>query len=230
MTQQEKEARLRHFDGLVIETTRQIIATGVELEFDDVAQLLRIKVWHAVEKFDAERAAASKFLSHARDRHGRSPLERFVYGCVANMRKDIEKRPRRFNQSIEGIRDRSTAKFDRFGGVALMGIADWFDLRYLSVDHEDVFGEVEGDDPPLPSTLTEVERQVVGLRLDGLMLMEIDRELGLSRGERERVMRSVREKLADWRPDRAGAPLRAPVPPLPRPVQRRRAVRSPQAA
>lgn len=199
MTGAEIEAVLPSFEGLVKTTAAQIELGGVELDFDDIAQLLRIKIWHAVCKFSAERAAESRHLSRARDRHGRSPLQRYVFTCVANLRKDIEKRPRRYNSSIDELR-----------GSAL---ADWFDLRYLSVEHEQVFWEVEDETPPLPATLTQQERLVVELRCNGRLFTEIDRELGLSRAQREEVVRSVREKLADWRP--SDAPERAPLRPLP---------------
>jgi hypothetical protein len=200
VTGAEIEAILPSFEGLVKTTAAQIELGGVELEYDDIAQLVRIKVWHAVCKFSEERAAASKFLGRARDKHGRTPLQRYVFGCVANLRKDIEKRPRRYNSSIDEMRERSP-------------LADWFDLRYLSVEHEQVFWEVEDESPPLPATLTSQERQVVELRCNGRLFTEIDRELGLSRAQREEVVRSVRAKLADWRP--SDAPARAPMRPLP---------------
>jgi DNA-directed RNA polymerase specialized sigma24 family protein len=218
VTEAEIEAVLPTFEGLVKTTAAQIEAGGVELDFDDIAQLVRIKVWHAVCKFNAERAADSKHLSRARDRHGRSPLQRYVFTCVANLRKDIEKRPRRYNSSIDEIRGQSA-----FGVVA-----DWFDLRYLSVEHEQVFWEVEDEPPALPATLTTQERLVVELRCNGRLFTEIDRELGLSRAQREEVVRSVREKLADWRP--SDAPERVPMRPLPGVEPRSARARVPLAA
>lgn len=185
------------YEGLVKETASQIVAVGVQLEFDDVAQLLRMKAWKAVNAFDAERAAKSKHLS--RDRHGRSAQDRFVFMCLLNMRKQIEALARRYNVSIDELRETA---------------GDTFDGRYLSVDHEQVFGEVEESDLPLPSTLTEIERQVVQLRLRGRLLLEIDRELSLSRAQRQRLMESIRLKCADWAPS-APQPRSAPMRPLP---------------
>lgn len=174
MTQREIERTLLRFEGLVRETARQIIAGGVEMDEEDVAQLLRVKVWQAVRKHDETR------------RRG-LPLRRYVFMCVTNVRKDIEKRPRRHTSSIDAIRDRAHA--DEDGTVA-----DWFDARFLSVDAESVYGEVD-DSFELPDDFTPIERQVVTLRLNGYLLLEIDRKLGLSRAQREGVMRSVREKL-----------------------------------
>lgn len=223
MTEAEIEAVLPSFEGLVKTTAALIEAGGVELDFDDIAQLVRIKVWHAVCKFSAQRAAESEHLCQDRDKHGRTPLQRFVFTCVANLRKDIEKRPRRYHSSVDEIRDRS---FGPVEGSATL--ADWFDLRYLSVEHEQVFWDVEDESPELPTTLTSEERLVVELRCNGRLFTEIDRELGLSRAQREEVMRSVRGKLADWRP--SATPARAPMRPLPGVEPRPARVRAPLAA
>lgn len=179
MTEREIERALLRFEGLVHETARQIVAGGVEMEHEDVAQMLRLTVWKAVIDFDA--------------RHRRGlPLRRYVFMCVANRRKDIEtRRPRRYNSSIDEIRARSNFVDES------QTIADWFDSRYLCTQAEQAFAEVD-EAVELPADLTEVERQVIALRLDGHLLFEIERELGLSRSQRERVMRSVRDKLAPF--------------------------------
>jgi hypothetical protein len=223
--EQEIEAAVRHSEGLVKETANQIVERGVELDFEDIAQLLRIKVWHAACKFSEERAAASPRLGKPRDKHGRTPLERFIFTCVANLRKDIEKRPRHHISSIDEIRDRCLSS----PTLDAPNLADWFDLRYLSVDHEQVFGAVEDDaEHLLPSTLTHSERQVALLRLNGKMLMEIDRELGLSRAQREELMRSIQAKVADWHP--SAEPTRGPTLPLPGAEPRQAHARVPLAA
>ncbi len=221
--------RIEHYEGLVTETASQIVACGVELEFDDVRQLLRIKAWRALLMFDTQRAAESKHLSHARDRYGRTPRERYVFICVANMRKDIEKRPRRYLASIDDLRD--DAAHQGRTAVSETGMrADRFDARYLSTDHEQVYGPVEDEEIKLPSTMTRLERRVIKLRLKGRLLFEIDQELSLSRAQREKVMRSVREKLADWQPATAPEPRSAPMLPLPRAEQRSTPARASQAA
>lgn len=210
MNAAEVDRLLPHFEGLVHETARQIVKRGVELEFDDVRQLLRIKAWNAVSRFSPERAAASEHLSQPRDRNGRTPLERYVYTCVRNMRKDIEKRPSRYTASLDDLR----ARTDSFEGGDSED--EWFDGKYLSVDAERVFFEVEDEEPVLPSTLTRLEREVIALRCEGLLLSEIDAALGLGSDQAKTAMRSVREKLADWRPS-ADERVRAPRPPLPVP-------------
>lgn len=191
MTDAEIEQLLPEFEGLVFETARQIVLGGVELEFDDVRQLLRIKVWRAITAFDVRRA-------------GPMPLRRFVFGCVLNLRKDLERRPRRHTDSIERIRERS---IDACEGER----SDWFDLRYLSVDAEQVYGEIE-DELRLPSTLDRVERALVAMTMQGRPAQQIEADLGLSCAQRKQAMRTVREKLADWQPTPA---RQAPLPPLP---------------
>lgn len=190
MTDAEIEQLLPDFEGLVFETARQVVLGGVELEFDDVRQLIRIKVWRAIAAFDARRA-------------GTMPLRRFVFGCVLNLRKDLEKRPRRHNESIERIRERSP---DACEGE----LSDWFDLRYLSVDAEQVYGEIE-DELRLPSTLDRLERSLVVMTMQGRPAQAIESDLGLSCAQRKQAMRIIREKLADWQPS---PPRTAPTPPL----------------
>jgi DNA-directed RNA polymerase specialized sigma24 family protein len=204
VTDAEIERLLPEFEGLVFETARQIVVGGVELDFDDVRQLLRIKVWRAIVAFDARRA-------------GTMPLKRFVFGCVVNLRKDLEKRPRRYIDSIERIRERS---LDACEGEP----SDWFDLRYLSIDAEQVYGRVE-DELRLPSTLDRAERALVAMTMQGRPAQEVEAELGLSCAQRKQAMREVREKLADWQP-----PRRAPTRPLPDAEPRRAAARVPLAA
>jgi hypothetical protein len=185
-----------------------------------------VKVWHAVQHFSEDRAAAGKTMHLARDRRGRTPLERFVYGCLFNLRLDIEKRPRRYVLSIDEFRD-AIANFE--DGDSNDEARDWFDGRYLSVEAEEVYASVEEEaEPTLPSTLTPLERQVVMLRFHGVLLKQVDLELGLSRARREDVMRSIHEKLADWRP--TAKPPRAPTPPLPAAAARQTDARAPLAA
>jgi RNA polymerase sigma factor (sigma-70 family) len=193
--QRDLNGQVAQFEGLVYTTARQIVDGGVEIDFDDVRQLLRIKILYAIQKYHSDRSTLS--------------LRRFVFGCVRNMRKDIEKRPRRFNKSVEEIRTRH-AEFPDAPGDA----SEWFDERFLSITAEQVYFEVEDEDPCWFARLDEEERQVVKLRSDGLSLAEIDCALVLARGQARNAMQSVREKLADWRPS-APEPRSVPMQPLP---------------
>ena len=193
-------AQIAEFEGLVFETARQLVyEEHVEMDFDDVRQFLRQKVWRAIEEYDS-----------ARDKRLRS-LKRFVFGCVVNARKDVIKRPRRFTQSIDELRD-DQAMGRGFSVADTQNRSDRFDGRYLSTDEEEVFAQLDTG-PPLPC-LSELERQVAQMRAEDFTLAEIDLELGLVPGQAKIAMRSAREKLAHRRP-RSAEPRTAPLRPLP---------------
>jgi hypothetical protein len=105
---------------------------------------------------------------------------------------------RRHNSSIEDLRSRTPVDGvghaeDWQDGHHTDG---WFDARFLSVTEEEVYGEVrEPELPDLPQNFTDVERQVVLLCYRGVLMREIDRELGLSAAQRRRVLESARDKL-----------------------------------
>lgn len=194
MTETQAQEAILHFEGLVLRTAAQVVAGGVEIEFEDAAQILRLTVWRSVTAFDHARAAGYS----RRGGHGRSRLERYVFGNLMNARKDMEKRLRRHNASIEEYRaegpDCWTTRLDR------PSAPDRFDARYLSASAEEVYAEVERDELALPSTLSDIERRLVTLSMEGWTPAEIELRLGLPRAHRQQLMRSVRDKLADWKP------------------------------
>jgi hypothetical protein len=190
------EQAIRNYEGLIFSTAIIIAEKGVEIDVDDIRSMLRVKVWRTLLKFDASHESGL-----ARDN--------FVFGCLCNYKKDLLKRPRRFESSVEAIRARR--KGGRRGDVADSDGSDPFDLRYLSVDEDQVYAGV-GDDMPLPSTLTDLERHVVLMMYGDFTMREIDLATGFSRGKREQVVRSIRTKYLDWRPNR----VHVPTPPLPR--------------
>lgn len=197
-------ALLPHFEGLVAKTASQIVEGGVEMDYEDICQVLRVKVWHAVQRFSEERALSSRTMGTTRN--GRSPLERYVFGCVLNLRRDLEKRPRRSEASLEGIRNDPQRD-----------LCDWFDAKFLSIDHGQVYGAVDGDiDHERQLDLTSVERQVIRLRTRGLLWQQVDLQVGLSRVQRARVLESVRAKLGELSPDvPPAAPVARPLPAVP---------------
>ncbi len=120
-----------------------------------------------------------------------------MFSCVKNQEKDLLKRRRRgevFFADVLGDAPSGEEHVDRFEG------------RYLAVDADVVYEEVERELPLIPSTLSELERDVVALLYVDFTRREVQRRLGLSRPELERVTRSIRTKMADWRPGGAPAP------------------------
>lgn len=211
MRHAEVEEALLGFEGLIFTTTILLKEAGVEMDIEDIRQTLRIKAWRAVLAYDT---------SHPRGMQ----RDRFVFMCIANMKKDLLKRPRRGNASVDELRERPIHTHHTDPGA----IGDWFDGRFLSVSAEEVYFEVEDEPVVLPSTLDMTERRAIALLTDDpdLTLLGLERALGLSRAGREALMHSIRAKLADWRPRRA----RAPKPPLPRAGRRAPRARAAQAA
>jgi len=147
---------------------------------EDVQQVLRMKVWQALESYDPKRA--------------RQPEQGYVYQCVVNGRKDLVKRRRRGELMIEDLRGTMRDGHNQFEG-------DRFDSLYLSTDHEQTYGEIEDEELLIPSTLTEIERDLVALLVAGLKHSEAGRLLELERRDIDRAIRSIRTKMADWEPD-----------------------------
>lgn len=169
---------MRRYEGLIFKTA-QMHAHAIEEDPEDVRQILRIKVWRGLIAYDHTRSGMSR--------------DRFVFMVLTNQVKDLKKRKRRGELHIEDlVADRGGRGFQA---------RDSFDERYLSEDHEQTFGEVEDDDLVIPSTLTQLERRIVALLFRDYKQTEAARQLGLETREVERAVRSIREKLADWKPD-----------------------------
>lgn len=164
---------INFYEGLV-HSTAAMYAPKLELEFDDICQILRVKIWRALELFDADRS--------------RMKVERYVFMCVKNKTKDLLELRRRGEVYIEDQRTRDA------------NMLDAFEARYLATDHEQTFGSVDEGTPLVPSTLGPVERRVVVLLYRDFTQTEIARTLDLRRSEMERTMRTIREKMADWKP------------------------------
>jgi DNA-directed RNA polymerase specialized sigma24 family protein len=156
------------YEGLVRKTAA-MIAPSVQEDYDDIVAILRIKVWRALVAFDPARA--------------RQPVERYVFMCVTNQKKDLLKRKRRYEVPLD----------------------DEYDVR---VDSDVVYGEVEDVTPVIPCTLSSFERDLVTRLYLGYTERQVAGLLGLTRPQMERALEAVRVKMADWRP--TAAPVLAP--------------------
>lgn len=169
---------LRSYEGLIFATTRRI-APFVEEDPEDIRQIFRLKVWRALVAFDSSRCSTDR--------------DRYVFMCVANQKKDLLKRLRRGERSIEELTS--------LGGPDARLQSDRFERRHgLITDHDSVYGSVDDSGFRLPNTLTATEQDVICLLYEGYLQTEVRDTLGLSTGEMERTVKSVRAKLADWRP------------------------------
>jgi hypothetical protein len=178
---------LAHYEGLVYVAARQLVERGVEMELEDIQQVLRLKTFRSLLTFKAERIQRS---GEAREK----ARDRYVRMVLIDQGKDLLKRPRRRVLHIEDL-----VKIRR-ATQREAASRDWFDEKYLSEDHDDVFGEVEADELLLPSTLTQLERRIVTLLVGDFKQSEAGRQLGLDKREIEKLMRSIRLKMADWSP------------------------------
>lgn len=191
MNTRQIETSIPKFEGLLFSTATIILAQRPELDRDDVMQRLRIKVWKGLKSYDPTRATQS--------------IEGYVFSCITNEKKDIFKAKRTRDLFIE----------DTAPAAEHPEVRDAFELRYLSVDAEQLFEHVEG--LVLPSTLTSVERQIVGLLYEEWTQTVIRDMLDLSKRALYDLLASIREKMADWRPTGSEREP-GPTPPLPRPL------------
>lgn len=175
---------LEPFEGLIF-STAQRYAPYLDDDLDDIRQVLRLKVWQALLAFEQKRARRyAGDLAKAR--------ESFVFSCLKNRVKDLLKEQSRLNERRQG----SALHIED-----LTDDLDSFEGKYMAAEdaalHELIEGSVE-----LPSTLSEIERALVGVLLTGdFTRAEIALRLGVGRKRVLVIHRSVQAKLADWAPD-----------------------------
>lgn len=167
---------LEQFEGLIFKTTVMLMP-HVEDDFDDVQQLIRIKIWKAYEAYDPERS--------------RLTLRAYVFGCMVNFTKDLKKRRHRGHLFIEDIAPK---------GGDDGGRHDRFYAQYLAVAQETVFLDAEDEVPVLPNTLDCLERRVIGLLMLDYTAAEISRTLSVGPTRLRSIRDNIERKMADWRP------------------------------
>lgn len=190
-TQQSIERDLQHYEGLVRKTASMYVGV-VEEEYEDLCSIIRIKCWRALESFDPAKASGKPH--DPRNKVCRCARCRFVFSCVKNLTKDLVKRNRRNWLFIEDVAPHNAEG----NGV----VRDAFESRYLEMSPEEAFRAVE-DEFTLPSSLTERERQVLGLLYLSFDYGEIAGVVGVSHRDVSTAVRGIKEKMADWKPDRS---------------------------
>lgn len=194
LTEREVTLAIPNYEGLVKKTARMLVGgthptmlgrPPIEIDIDDVEQILWIKVLKGLRAFDPDKARASR-------RRGRSACDLYINMVVQDQAKDIATKRRRGEAYIED--------YTNAPGGANERRDDSFEGRYLSEDHDEVYGEAEDEPPLIPNTLTERERHVLVLLYRQHKQTEIAVQLGLTKREVESVVRQIRTKLQDWRP------------------------------
>lgn len=178
---------IRDYEGLVI-STAALLVDDCDDDFDDIAQVLRITVHRAILSYDSAKA--------------RQPIQKYVFMCVLNRRKDIGSRRRRPEESLDARLEREQADGRQHT-----------EAKYLRCDETD-YAVAEDQPVRLPSTLDELEVRVILLGLRDYNQTEVARELGLTRQRVRDAQRSIREKMADWRPAVEPRPLSVLSPPV----------------
>lgn len=169
------DADIRPFEGLVITTASMLVREPrVRDEFDDICQVLRLTVARALVSYDRGRATQT--------------VEKYVFSCVLNRKKDILDRKPRPEDSLD-------ARLERERG----GDSASTEAKYLT-DHETGYAVAEDEPVRLPATLTGFEVRVVVLMLREYNQTAVARELGVTRQKVRDAERSIRRKMADWAP------------------------------
>lgn len=180
--QGEAAVDVARYEGLVHSTAVRF-SPYIEDDFDDVKQVLRIKVWRALLSYDATRDLRL------------ASQDRYVFGCVTNQVKDLIKKRKRSDFEM-GIEDAVPTI-----GSEEFSLLDSFELRVgLTTSHDQVYSIVEDEPVNLPSTLTGHEKRIVNLLLLDLQHIEVARALGMTKAEIARAIRTIRDKMADWKP------------------------------
>jgi RNA polymerase sigma factor (sigma-70 family) len=157
----------------------------VEEDYEDICQILRMKIWRALGTFDPSRSSMQ--------------VKNYVFGCMRNQCKDLVRKKKRNEAFMEDYRH-AGATTDT--GGRRKSSADAFDARYLSTGHEEAFRDVEEEALPLiPTTLSQVEREIALLLFYDFSPLEIGRRMGLRRGQVNGSIEAIQVKMSDWRPD-----------------------------
>lgn len=163
------------FEGLIFSTATKFEPV-LDEELDEIRQILRIKVWHAICSYNSSRS--------------KMELEHYVFGCVYNKVKDMLKSQGR-REVARGGRELSLGELYQYEA----------DQARLSISEEAAFAVIEAEELELPETITRFERSVVILHMAGFNQTEIAKALGATRKGVRHARTSVREKLATWRPE-----------------------------
>lgn len=177
-----KKLELANYEGLIFSTAARY-ASILDDDLEDIQQILRVKVWRSLGKYDPKRS--------------KMDVERWVFQCVRNQVKDLLKSQTRRNAARNGSQ----------GYIEDESVTPAFEARYLSESADEVYGASEDENVKLPSTLTDMERSVVYLLMLDLNQTEIAGVLKITRDQVRRLHAKVQEKMQDWRPGSSAAPV-----------------------
>jgi RNA polymerase sigma factor (sigma-70 family) len=180
------EAKLREYEGLIRCTAARYAPILDEHDFDDVQQVLRLKVWRALAAYDPRRSSQTE--------------QGFVFSCVTNQVKDLLKSSSRRNEA-RGGRQLYIEEERQVGPDGASSTK--FDTDYMSVTEDEVYAVVLDERVKLPSTVNQFERRVIALLLLDFNQTEIAAKLCVTRTKVRAAQAEIQVKMADWRPSSA---------------------------
>jgi DNA-directed RNA polymerase specialized sigma24 family protein len=164
---------LAEYTGLV-KKTAILFSDKVGLEKDDLEQELWVSVMKSTSSFDAERSKMTE--------------RRFVYSCVANRIKDLQRDYwRRRNAPLDVVYIENQ-------------VPGYLEPFISSGGHDETYGVVDDGNFVMPSTVTPIEEQIIFLLTIGYPQTEIAPLLGVEYEFVLKQMRKLRIKFADWAP------------------------------
>lgn len=140
-------------------------------------QILRVKCWRAIESYDPARS--------------KQPIDRFVFSCMKNQVKDLLKKRKRFDAHIEDFAGGDSRADDGARGSVNTGTS-YFEARYLSAEDAPELGESIS----LPAELSDEEREICGLLIEGYSNSEIAVALSVRPMRVKELVASLQSKLA----------------------------------
>lgn len=165
-----------------IRATASRIEHVVEESREDIEQILWMNCHKALSRYDPARVSM--------------PRDAYVANCIIRRKIDILRADKGQKRKIIYIEDMNDGPFRESQPAQ-----ERSESRYLSVEAEAVYAEIERELPLIPSTLTLLERQVLVLLYDDHTPQQIQRELGVKRAEIKEALDRIQIKFADFKPD-----------------------------
>lgn len=184
------DERLAKYEGLVHRTTF-MFAGRANMDEEDFAQELRLKVWWALERWDPARS--------------RLPEKRYVYSIMFNRVKDLIRYPRQHFFLFDDLApDGRDASPDR------PPARDRFDMKFLSTSASLVEEALDGQGL-LPESLSSREKTVLVLLYLEYQQAEIAPLMGCGLTTVKLTVRALREKLSHLEPGRPATVFALPA-------------------
>lgn len=171
----------------LIRATAIRIEHVVEESREDIEQILWINCHKALMRYDPSRLTM--------------PRDAYVANCIIRRKIDILRADKSEKRKILYIEDMYDGAWPESSGERGGPGQDRTKLKYLSVEAEAIYAEIERELPLIPSTLTHLERHILVLLYDDYTPQQIQTQLGVKRAEVKEALDRIQIKFADFKPD-----------------------------